>query len=86
MVNHNALIFFGIFTMLTLSVPSVYSETFDEQICLSLISAEQVKEIAGFKGTIDARVINANLESLNEDMGSGCALGFEDKEQSFALR
>jgi hypothetical protein len=85
MVNHNALIFFGIFTMLILSIPNVYSETFDEQICLLLISAEQVKEIAGFKGTIDARVINANLESLNEDVGSGCAMGFEDKEQSFVL-
>ena len=85
MVNHNALIFFGILTMLTLSIPSVYSETFDEQTCLSLVSAEQVKEITGFQDTVDVRVINANLESLNEEIGTGCAIGFEDKEQSFVL-
>jgi hypothetical protein len=85
MINHNALIFFGILTMLTLSVPSAYSDTFNEQTCLSLVSVEQVKAITGFQGTIDVRVINANLESLNEEIGTGCAIGFEDKEQSFVL-
>ena len=67
------------------SIPNVYSITFDDQTCLSLISTDQVKEITGFEGTVNARVINGDLAASNDDIESGCLIGFENEDRSFAL-
>ena len=72
-------------SILIFSIPNVYSIPFDDQTCLSLISTDQVKEITGFEGTVNARVINDELTALNDDVESGCLIGFEDEDNSFAL-
>ncbi len=76
---------FGAISISAFSVPEAYSITFDDQTCLSLISTDQVKEITGFDDAIDARVINGDLAALNDDVESGCLIGFEDEDNSFAL-
>ena len=79
------LLFSGIISILIFSIPNSYSITFDEDKCLSLISADHVKEITGFEGMIESRIINGDLASLNDDLISGCMSGFENEDGSFSL-
>ena len=71
--------------LLVVSIPNAFADKFDEETCLSLISAEQVQSITGYDKTLNARVVNANLESLNEGMGSGCVITFEREGLDFGL-
>jgi len=71
--------------LLIISIPNAYSQTFDEETCLSLISAEQVQNISGYDQKLDARIINANLESANEGVTSGCVVTFEREDLDFGL-
>jgi len=75
----------SILLLLVISIPSVYSQTFDGETCLSLISAEQVQSISGYDKKPDARIINGNLESANEGVTSGCVVTFEGEGMDFGL-
>ena len=75
----------SIILLLVIIIPNAYSENFDEEACLSLVSAEQVQDISGYDKTLNARIINANLESLNEGMISGCVVTFEREGLDFGL-
>lgn len=70
---------------LVFTVPNVFADSFDEEICLSLISAEQVQSISGYNEALNARIINTSLESLNEGMASGCVITFEREDLDFGL-
>jgi len=67
------------------SVPNAFADSFDEETCLSLISAEQVQSISGYDKALNARIINTSLESLNEGMISGCVITFEREGLDFGL-
>ncbi len=71
--------------MMLMSFPNVYSQTINEQTCLELISAQQVKEITGYEGEIEGRIINADLAALNDHLDEGCYGGYEDKDRTFVL-
>ena len=68
-----------------ISIPNAYSLTFDEQTCLSLLSPEQVQNITEYDNALNVRVINSDLESLNEGVTSGCTISFENEDRSFTL-
>jgi len=74
---------FAVFLMF--ATPNAFAQSFDEETCLSLISADKVKEITKFDGTLNVNVINSNLESLNEGVSSGCAIAFQNEDTSFSL-
>ena len=67
------------------SFPSAYAITFDEQTCMSLLSSDQVKSTTGFEGNVTPRIIADNLAELNDDVSSGCLVGFENEDRSFSL-
>ena len=71
--------------VLIFSIPNAHSVAFDEDRCLSLISVDQVKEITGFEGMIESRIIDGDLTLLNDDLKSGCMSGFENEDGSFSL-
>ena len=83
--SDRTIIISSILLLLVISIPSVYSQTFDGETCLSLISAEQVQNISGYDQKLDARIINANLESANEGVTSGCVVTFEREGLDFGL-
>lgn len=70
---------------LIISIPNVHAQSFDEQICLSLISAEQVQNISGYDKTLNVRMINSDLSSLNEGVANGCVMTFEREGLDFGL-
>ncbi|MCH9658160.1 hypothetical protein K0U27_05600 [archaeon] len=76
---------FSILLVLIISIPNAHSQTLDEETCLSLISAEQVQSISGYDKTLNASIINANLENLNEGIISGCVVTFEREGLDFGL-
>ena len=67
------------------SFPGAHAITFDEQTCMSLLSSDQVKSATGFEGNITPRIIADNLSELNDDVSSGCLVGFENEDRSFSL-
>ena len=83
--QNNTIIASSIILLLAVSVPNGYSNTFDEETCLSLISIDKVKEITKFDGALKINVINSNLETLNEGIAKGCAVAFQNDDTSFSL-
>ena len=79
------LLLFSTLLVLIISIPNAYSHTFDEETCLSLISAEQIQNISNYDKTLNARIINANLENLNKGIVSGCVITFEREGLDFGL-
>lgn len=75
----------SVILFLIISVPNVYSDTFNEETCLSLISIDKVKEITKFDGALEINVINSNLETLNEGTVNGCVIAFQNEDTSFSL-
>jgi len=71
--------------LLVITIPNAFADSFDEETCLGLISAEQVQSITGYDKTLNARIINANLESLNDGIISGCVVTFEREGLDFGL-
>jgi hypothetical protein len=70
---------------LVFSIPNIFADSFDEETCLSLISAEQVQSISGYDKVLNARIINTSLESLNDGMISGCVITFDRDGLDFGL-
>ena len=61
------------------SAPSAHAIAFDEQTCMSLLSADQVKNTTGFEKTINVKTINADMTGLNDDLKSGCMISLSTK-------
>jgi hypothetical protein len=70
---------------LILVTPTAFADSFDEKTCLSLISTDKVQNISGYDKTLDARIITANLENLNEGITNGCVITFEREGLDFGL-
>ena len=74
-----------------LSIPnSVHAQsdteiTFDEQICMSIILPHQVQSMSHYPEQLKLSDINSNLETLNEEVTSGCAFNFESDDGSFYI-
>ena len=67
------------------AAPTAFADIFDEETCVSLISADAIASIAGYNGELDVNVINTQLESLNEGITSGCVIAFQNDDRSFSL-
>ena len=74
------LLFSGILTFLMLSIPNAHAITFDEQMCMSLLTIEQVKNATEFEEPINVRTVNGDLTELNDHLKSGCSIAFEHED------
>lgn len=83
--KHKSFLLLGSVGILFFSFPGAYAVAFDEQTCMSLLSSDQVKSATGFEGDIVTRIIADNLAELNDDVSSGCLVGFENEDRSFSL-
>jgi len=85
-LNFSKTVFLSSFTVfLIFATPNAFADSFDEETCLSLISADKVASITGYDGTLDVNVINPDLKKLNEGVSSGCAIAFQNEDTSFSL-
>ena len=69
----------------TIQAQSDTEITFDEQTCMSIILPHQVQSMAHYPEQLKLSDINSNLETLNEEVTSGCAFNFESDDGSFYL-
>jgi hypothetical protein len=85
-LDYSKIILLSSFTILLMfAAPTAFADIFDEETCVSLISADAIASIAGYNGELDVNVINTQLESLNEGITSGCVIAFQNDDRSFSL-
>ncbi len=82
MNNSNKIFTSTILLLLIISIPNVYSQTLDEELCLTFLSADQVQNITGHDDTLDVRVVDSELSSIKDKVMSGCDVSFENKDHS----
>ena len=79
-ISKKTVLFSGIMAVLVFSIPNAHAITFDEEMCMSLLTVEQVKSATGFEKSINVRTVNGDLTELNDHLKSGCSITFEHED------